>query len=113
MSDTITKFKSTFNLVLGMVGRSNGVDRLYIYTANKGLVINYLRHPLRRAYNFLRPPFKQWKLFVPPYNMAKTSSYHIKATPELFVPKLCPPPFQEGQNFTCPSSHFKAPPPSP
>ena len=73
----------------------------------KGLVINYgegggatkwenrgsktfcAPPPSRQGKTFCAPPpFKEWKLFVPPYNMAKTSSYHVKTTPKPFVPPL-------------------------
>ena len=44
--------------------------------------------PSRQGKTFRAPPLKEWKLFVPPYNMAKTLSYHVKTTPKLFVPPL-------------------------
>ena len=60
---------------------------------NKGLVINYgeggaTKWENRGSETFCAPPFKDWKLLAPPYNMAKTSSYRVKTTPKLFVPPL-------------------------
>ena len=44
--------------------------------------------PPQDRVKLVAPPFKDWKFFVPPYNMAKTSSYYVKTTPKLFVPPL-------------------------
>ena len=80
-------------------------------TDGKGLVINYgeggatkwenrgpetfCAHPSRQGKTFRAPPpFKEWKLYALPYNMAKTSSYRVKTTPKLFVP-----PLQNSSNF--------------
>ena len=65
--------------------------------------------PLLKSGNFTRPP---------PYNMAKTSSYHVKSTPKLFVPPASewlklfpPPPFRKGKTSRAPPpSRFVAPP---
>ena len=44
--------------------------------------------------------FKEWELFAhpPPFNMAKTPSYHVKTTPKLFVP-----PFSIAKTSSAPS----------
>ena len=43
--------------------------------------------------------FKEWELFAHPrFNMAKTSSYHVKTTPKLFVP-----PLSIAKTFSAPS----------
>ena len=85
---------------------------------SKGLVINYgegglqngkiagtklLRPPppSRQGKTFCVPPFKEWKLVAPPFNMAKTSSYRIKTTlktfcappPSAWLKNSAPPPF--------------------
>ena len=66
---------------------------------------------VRRGKTFRAPPFKEWKLFTHPYNMAKTSSYRIKTTPKLFVlsPPFSmtkktspPPPFRSGKTSRAP-----------
>ena len=86
----------------------------------KGLVINYgeggggLQNGKIAGLKFVAPPppqdrvklfaFKEWKLFAPPFNMAKSSSNHIKTTPKLVVPPPPPsawltlflPPFSKG-----------------
>ena len=51
------------------------------YKMGKSQVQNFLCHP---------PPLpsKEWKLFAPPFNMAKTSRYRIKDFPYTF----CAPP---------------------
>ena len=81
-----------------------------------------LPHSKERVKLFVCPPFKEWKLLVPPFNMAKTSGYRIKTTPKLVVPpppppsawlKLLRPPFRRGKTSRAPPSHFVAPPPSP
>ena len=88
------------------------------YKMGKSRVRNFLRlpPPQDRVKLFVPPPFKEWKLYnppqarkifwssltrghayfpsLPPYNMAKTSSYSVKTTPQLFVP-----PLQNGLNF--------------
>ena len=66
-----------------------------VYQMGKSQVRNFLRltlpPPSRQGKTLCAPPppFKEWKLFEPPFNMAKTSSYHVKTTPKPFVP---PPP---------------------
>ena len=35
------------------------------YKMGKSRVQNFLRHPLKTGLNFLRPPFKEWKLYAP------------------------------------------------
>ena len=50
--------------------------------------IYFLRSPSRQGKTFRAPPFKEWKYFAAPFNMAKTSSYHVKTTPKLFPPPL-------------------------
>ena len=45
--------------------------------------------PQDRVKLFAPPPLlKSGNFLCPPYNMAKTSSYHVKTTPKLFVPPL-------------------------
>ena len=71
------------------------------YKMGKSRVRNFLRPPpppSRQGKTFCAPPFKDWKLFAPPYNMAKTSSYYVKTTPKLFVP----PPFSMAKTFSAP-----------
>ena len=77
----------------GALGRSPNVIKVvhvHEYThvlVPKGLVINYGK--TGKTFSCPPPPpFKEWKLFVPPFNMAKTSSYCVKTTPKLFVPPL-------------------------
>ena len=51
---------------------------------------------------------KEWKLFAPPYNMAKTSSYRVKNYPKTFCAppsarlKLFPPPLFVGVKLHVP-----------
>ena len=70
----------------------------------KGLVINYgdgggatkwenrgseTFCPSRQGKTFRAPPFKELERFAPsPFDMAKTSSYHVNTTPKLVVPPL-------------------------
>ena len=54
--------------------------------------------PSRQGSTFCAPPLKEWKLVVPPCNMAKTSSYRVKTTPKLFAP----PPSRQGPTFCAP-----------
>ena len=44
--------------------------------------------PQDRVKLFTPPLLKSGNFLLPPYNMAKTSSYCVKATPKLFVPPL-------------------------
>ena len=98
-----------------ITGRGGG------YKMGKSRIRNFLCPPPRQGKTFRAPPFKEWKLFVTPYNMAKTSSYHVKTTPELFVPPpsawlklfLPPPPFRRGKTSSAPPLPFCSPPPSP
>ena len=56
--------------------------------------------PSRQGKLYARtPPFKEWELFAPPFNMAKTSSYHVNTTP-----KVLSSPLQHGQNPSPPLS---------
>ena len=73
--------------------------------------------PQDRVKLFAPPLLKSGNFTRPPYNMAKTSSYHVKSTPKLFVPppsewrKLFPPPpFLRGKTSRAPPSRFVAPP---
>ena len=76
--------------------------------------------PQDRVKLFAAPLLKIGNFWRPPYNMAKTSSYHVKTTPKLFVPPPFsmantfspPPPLRRGKTSRAPS-HFVAPPPSP
>ena len=61
-------------------------------------VRDFLRPPSRHSKTFCAPSFKEWKVCVPPFNMATTLSYHVKTTPKLCVLppsawlQLFPPP---------------------
>ena len=76
--------------------------------------------PSRQGKTFRAPPpFKEWKLPPPPFNMGKTSRYSLKTTPKLVVP----PSFSMAKTFSAPHlfvgvklhmplpSRFVAPPP--
>ena len=72
--------------------------------------VKLLAPPLLKSGNFTRPP----------YNMAKTSSYHVKCTPKLFVApppsellKLFPPPLFVGVKLHVPPPLPFCSPPSP
>ena len=64
--------------------------------------------PQDRVKLFAPPLLKSGNFTRPPYNMAKTSSYHVKSTPKLFVPppsewrKLFPPPLFLGVKLHVP-----------
>ena len=67
--------------------------KVFVTCTTKGLVINYGEGGLQNGKIagpklFAPPPQDGVKLYMPPYNMAKTSSYRIKTTPKLFVPPL-------------------------
>ena len=63
----------------------------------------------RQCKTFCAPPFNEWKLFASPFNIAKTSSYHLKTTPKPFAPphsqdrvKLLAPHLLMSENFLRP-----------
>ena len=83
------------------------------YKMGKSRVRNFLRPPSRQGKTFRPPPLlKSGNFSCPPaYNKAKTSSYHVKTTPKLFVP----PPFSMAKTFSAPpfrrGKTSRAPPP--
>ena len=68
-----------WSLITGRGGLQNGeIAGPKLFAPPPQDRVKLLAPPLLKRANFSRPP----------YNMAKTSSYHVKTTPKLFVPPL-------------------------
>ena len=90
-----------FNVFEGRVINYGEVGWGIGYKIGKSRVRNFLRPPppSGQGKTFRAPPpFKKWKLFAPPFNIAKTSSYRLKKLPQNL---LCPPsPLSMAKTFS-------------